>query len=143
MPDDISTIETGDWELKKLREGEQCLCAACDETAERPPVNSVIPFLYHLRKRTSVWIASNLIFGVFNRPHGQEYKGTGIGLAMCQKIIDRNGGGAFGPNLNLGRVLSSFHRARTLRIGLTPGERNQGERPGERPPGVRQRTASW
>ena len=35
---------------------------------------------------------SQQVFGIFKRLHGHTYPGTGIGLAICQRIIERYGG---------------------------------------------------
>src|SRR5208283_4408955 len=35
---------------------------------------------------------SDRVFGMFKRLHGSEIPGTGMGLALCRKVVERQGG---------------------------------------------------
>ncbi len=49
------------------------------------------------------------IFGVFKRLHAREVEGTGIGLSVCKRIVER-AGGVIGAESVPARVRSSFSR---------------------------------
>lgn len=53
------------------------------------------------------------IFGIFKRLHGHKYPGTGIGLAICQRIIERYGGNIW--------VESELGHGATFRFTLPAG----------------------
>ena len=68
--------------------------------SERPPEVKIAA-----RRNGSVWVVSaadngvgipadqtERIFGIFQRLHGSEVEGCGIGLASCKKIIEYHGG---------------------------------------------------
>jgi len=37
-------------------------------------------------------IYAETIFGLFKRLHGNQHEGNGLGLAICQRIVERYGG---------------------------------------------------
>ena len=62
------------------------------------------------------------VFGIFKRLHNDvKYAGTGIGLAICQKIVERNGGRIWVRSEGEGKG-STFYF--TLRAGGGDGQRS-------------------
>jgi PAS domain S-box-containing protein len=57
---------------------------------------------------------SNQIFGIFKRLHGHRYPGTGIGLALCRKIVEGYGGAIW--------VDSELGKGATFRFTLPAAE---------------------
>jgi signal transduction histidine kinase len=61
------------------------------------------------------------IFGIFQRLHGRNYEGTGIGLAIARKIMENHGGLIFADGeLNKG---ATFHIYFPLKAETEPIEK--------------------
>jgi signal transduction histidine kinase len=62
---------------------------------------------------------SQQIFKIFKRLHGQDYPGTGIGLAICQRIVETYGGKIWVESDGIG---SCFYFTLPPAQGQTPAE---------------------
>ena len=125
----MPTIEADQTQMQQLF---QNLLANALKFARKgiPPVVKVTAELSADGQRVRIDVADNgigiqakyhqRIFGIFERLHGRgEYQGTGVGLAVCRKIVEQHGGDI--------KIVSEEDQGSTFQITLPTKQPKEGD----------------